>query len=93
MGESEMTEDSDDIYMSDPRAKTIEGFIAGLVILAGHMPKGDKQSYAFGAEHDVIHIWGDISLETIPEDSLDGKALLSLGFHTDAELDQWQYFT
>jgi hypothetical protein len=84
---------SDELYMKDPRSKSVEGFIAGLTILANHMPKGICESFAFGAEHDIIHIWGEVTLEKLPPDSEDGRALLALGFHAEEDLDQWGYFT
>jgi len=79
--------------MSDAKAKTVSAFIEGLTILARHMPNGLDQAFAFGAEHDVIHIWGDVCLDSLPEDSEDGRRLQALGFHADSHLDQWQYFT
>lgn len=88
-----MTEEQDDHYMSDPRAKTIKGFIAGLTILANHMPKGLDQDFAIGAAHDVIYVWGEVRLDKLSPDSVDGMALIALGFLPDEELDQWSYFT
>lgn len=88
-----MSDLSDELYMNADNAKSVAGFIEGLTILAGYMPKGLGTKFAFGAEHDVIHIWGDVTLDILREDSEDGRKLLALGFHTDDDLDQWQYFT
>lgn len=90
MSESEL---SGELYMKTPNAKSVGAFIEGLQILAKYMPNGFAQKYAFGGEHDVIHVWGDVNLEKLPEGSQDGRRLLELGFHTDDDLDQWQYFT
>lgn len=83
---------SDDLYMSDPKAKTVEGFIEGLTILAQYAEKGMAHKYGFGAEHDVIHLWLT-PLGAVPEDGQDGRRLQALGFHADEDMDQWQYFT
>lgn len=89
-----MTEDElDDLYMKDPRAKTVEGFIAGLTLLAAHMPNGLSQKFAFGGGHEEIFIWGDVTLDAVPRDSEEGHKLIALGFHADEDLDQWSYFT
>ena len=80
--------DSDE-YMKDPRAKSMEGFIAGLAVLARHMGWGLQQKFPFGAEHDVFHIY--VGTEKLPEASEDGLALVRLGFHV--EDDGWAYFT
>jgi hypothetical protein len=82
--------DNDDEYMKDPRAKTVEGFVAGLGILAKYMEKGMQESYFCGGEHDAIHIY--VELEDLPEDSEDGLALVRLGFHA-SDADNWAYFT
>lgn len=82
-----------DNYMTDPRSKSIEGFIAGLTILSKYMKGGLREKYAFGGEHDIIHIWGDVTLEIVPPDSEDGLALSALGFHPEEDLDQWAYYT
>ena len=81
---------SDDLYKSDPRAKTAEGFITALHIFSKYWENGLAQSFFMGGEHDTIHIW-EVDLEDLPEDSEDGKLLTALGFaiHDDG----WVYFT
>jgi hypothetical protein len=80
-----------DNHNSDPRAKSIEGLIAALQIIARHDPKGQGKKYFCGAEHDVIHFYLDG--EALPPDSEDGRALEALGFHFDANVGNWAYFT
>lgn len=80
---------ADNIYKSDPRAKSVEGFIAGLTILSRYMAKGLAETYFMGGEHDVIHIYVDI--EDCPDDSEDGQKLSALGFHCGD--DGWEYWT
>ena len=80
-----------DNYLSDPRAKSIEGFIAALQIIAKHKPKGLSEKYFCGAEHEVLYIY-DCG-ESIPPGSDDGNALESLGFHFDGDAETWAYFT
>jgi hypothetical protein len=82
---------SSDNYMDDPRAKSVEGFIAGLNIFAKYWEKGLASTYQFGASHDIVHIF-DVGLDKCPEDSEDGQALRALGFHADEDLDSWGYF-
>lgn len=83
-----MDDDNDD-YMKDPRAKSVEGFVAGLTILSAHMEWGMQQKFFCGGEHDIIHIYvGD---DALAEDSDDGRALAKLGFHV--EDGAWAYFT
>lgn len=84
--------DRDDLYMSDPRAKSLAGFIAGLEIMAKHHKDGLGAKWAFGAEHDCVHLWV-CDLDALPEDSDDGRALTALGFIADEDLDQWQWLT
>lgn len=79
----------DDIYLTDPRANTVEGVIAGLTILSKYMEKGMQESFFCGGEHDIIHIYvGD---DALAEDSEDGQALIRLGFRV--EDGGWAYFT
>lgn len=82
---------SDDLYMSDPRAKTFEGFCAGLMILAKHSKDGMSRKFGMGAEHDIITVY--VSLDDLPADSEDGLALIALGFHTEEDSGNWGYFT
>lgn len=84
-----MNEDeSDTLYMTDPRAKTIEGFIAALEIFMKYMDK--SESNFFTASHDVIT--GPSIDETCSEDSEDGKMLIKLGWHLEED-EWWSYFT
>ena len=84
-----MSERSDDLYMSDPDAKTLRGFIRGLEICAKYMPDGINAKWALGAEHDVI--WVYASTTDLLEDSEDGRSLTSLGFHVDGGC--WAFYT
>ena len=84
-----MSDKSDKIYMKDPRAKSVEGFILALQILAKYMPNGLKQKYFLGETHDEIFVWADGP----KEDSEDGVLLHSLGFHWDKDSEGWGYFT
>jgi hypothetical protein len=78
----------DEIYMTDPRAKTIEGFIAALEIFLKYMDK--TESSFLHASHDLIT--GPSIEETCVEDSENGKILLKLGWHVE-EGEYWAYFT
>lgn len=80
---------SEDNYMKDPRAQTVDGFVEGLKILSQYMKDGMSQSYFCGGEHDIIHIF--VGLDECEPDSINGQILRSLGFHT--ENDGWAYFT
>lgn len=82
-----MTEDD---YMKDSRAKTVEGFIAGLTILSKYMKEGMQESYFCTAEHGEFFVF--VGLEECPEESEDGISLRLLGFHA-SEADNWGYFT
>lgn len=80
---------SDDVYMKDSRAKSVEGMIAGLTILSGYLKDASATKYFCGAEHDVLYVY--VSPEDCPEDSAHGIELQRLGFHADD--DAWGYFT
>ena len=69
-----------DIYMKDPRAKTIEGFHVALDIFAKYTANGQKESYFLGAEHDILYCW-----ISVPKDSEDGRMLQMLGWHYEDE--------
>jgi hypothetical protein len=77
------------IYSTDPRAKTPEGFIAGLEILARYMEKGLQTKWFMGGEHDVIYIY--VSLDDLTPESEDGQMLQRLGFTPNEET--WGYTT
>lgn len=74
-------------FFKDPRAKSVEGLIAGLQILAKYLENGLQEKYFSGAEHDIIYFW--VSREQLPEDSEDGKALFALGFKVDHSAGNW----
>lgn len=80
-----------DNYMKDPRAKTFEGFVTAIEILAKYAEKGMQESFAFEAEHDIIY--SHVSLEQVPEDSDDGKLLNALGWHAEHSIAVWAYYT
>lgn len=82
---------ADEDYMKDPRAKSIEGMIAGLTILSGYLKDGMATTYFCGGEHDEIFFY--VSLDDLPEDSAHGLELQSLGFHADEDVETWAYFT
>lgn len=75
----------------DPRAKTLEGWIASIEIFAKNHPEGLKNSYCFEGQHDII--FTHFTEEEIPEDSEDGKALVRLGWFVDSDTDGWATFT
>lgn len=74
------------VYMTDARSKTLGGFVVALDIFAKYL-KND--SFCFGAEHDVFHIYVDNDVVS-DEDAL---LLSSLGWHKSGETDNWAYFT
>ena len=82
---------SDDDYMKDPRAKSVEGMIAGLTILSGYLKDGMATTYFSGAEHDEIFFY--VSPDDLPEDSPHGIELQRLGFHACEDAETWAYFT
>jgi len=83
---------SDDLYLKDPKAKTLEGFIEAIQIFAKHKKLGLAEPYVFSAEHDVIYT--NIDEEELPEDSEDGKRLSMLGWHVSSDIEgSWAYFT
>lgn len=71
--------------------KTIAAFRHALDIFAKYEEEGENASYIFNAEHDIIY--STLSTETVSEDSADGAILLELGWHADAEIDMWAYYT
>jgi len=73
----------------DPRSKSVEGFIAGLMILAPYFDKGMKEVYFMSAEHDIVHL--HVDEDKCPEDSDDGRVLVSLGFMMHDY--GWAYYT
>lgn len=80
-----MTEDeSDKLYMSDPRAKSLGAFIEALQIFAKYADVNKR--FEINAQHDVIYAPGQPN-----EDSEDGKRLIGFGWHWEEE--SWAYFT
>lgn len=80
----------DDLYMSDPRHKSVEGMIAALQIMSKYMPNKEQQKFFFQAEHDEVFF--NVDANDLPEDSADGRALIALGLHM-TENDCWGWFT
>jgi hypothetical protein len=69
------------LYMTHPKAKTVEGFVIGLHILCKYMDDRLNQKFFLGAEHDIIYIYA----EKPEEGSHDGLRLSELGFHYEEE--------
>ena len=83
---------SDDLYLKDPKAKTLGGFIEAINIFARHKSLGLKESYFFNAKHDILY--AGIDNDELPEDSEDGIKLVMLGWHVDSDIEgSWSYFT
>jgi hypothetical protein len=80
---------SDETYMTDPRAKTIEGFIVALQIFAKYTKDKLQESYFCGAEHDVLYMYVDT--DAVSEE--DAALLDKLGWHKDESAETWAYFT
>lgn len=80
-----------ELFMSDPRSKSVEGMIAGLQILAKYMPNKEQQKFFFQAEHDEVFF--NVEVTSLEEDTEDGRALVALGFHVSGDVDQWAWFT
>lgn len=88
-------------YMSDPKAKTIDGFIEGLQILSVFVKNkklSDKiekflknESFTLSAEHDIIYI--HVDSDVLPLETPIGLKLSSLGFHINIDNECWAYFT
>ena len=82
-------EEWDELYMTDKRAKTIDGWIASLEIFKRHHLKGGEGSNIFEADHDII--WGPL-VDVVSQKSPDGIELCKLGWHIDDEHDHWCIF-
>lgn len=91
-----------DNYLKDPRANTIEGWIAALQIFAKYRPKGLQDRLETHAEHDILFVCdkpepvdqdeeGEPAFA--PEHQEDAAALDGLGFHWDSDGDCWSKFT
>jgi hypothetical protein len=84
-----MSDRSDELYMKDPAAKSVTGFIEALRILSKYMKDGESTTFFSGAEHDVIYFY----TEGPDEESPEGDKLTGLGFHWDEDTEGWAYFT
>lgn len=82
-------EDLDNLYMSDPKAKTVSGFIEALTILAKYMREGMDAAHFTAAEHDILYV---MTQEELEKNSSDGHRLIALGWHLDDD-GSWAYFT
>lgn len=90
-----------DNYLKDPRARTIEGWIAALQIFSKYV--GGLQAYLpVCAEHDILFLpafppaigrTGGDEYQFAPEHEEDAKTLRGLGFHWSSEGDCWAKFT
>jgi hypothetical protein len=87
-------------YGTDPRACTIEGWIAALQILAKYVTP--KVPFSTGAEHDILYLGpgpepldvNDDGEYIWPADQLDDALELDrLGFHYNLECDSWAKLT
>jgi hypothetical protein len=74
---------ADDPYLTDPRANTVEGWIAIWEIIGRHIAKGKRVDCY--AEHDIFYL----PLQGVSEDSEDGQALTRLGLHYEDDTDSW----
>ncbi len=96
-GDDENTESaSDKIYGTDPKSKSVAGFIEGLQILAKYMKQGLDTKFFCGGEHDVIYFYAEQDenyLSKLSKESEDGLRLSALGFHFDEDVENWSYFT
>lgn len=77
---------SDDLYLKNKKARTIDGWRASLEIFERH-GKTDKWLIVASA-HDIFYT--QYGTDDIPEDSDDGRALIALGWHVDE--DAWACF-
>jgi len=72
-------------------AKSPEGWVKTFEIMAKYMPAGMQTKYFLEADHDIIY--SNIEGDALPEDSVDGKRLIELGWHLGSEFDCWAYYT
>lgn len=88
-------DEDDDLYMRDPKAKTVAGFVEALTILARYMENGMDEGFFSGAEHDCFYVSTKSVDDNAQPDkkSADGKRLRALGWHFDGGSDGWAYFT
>ena len=82
--------DRDSQYLTDPRARRIDGWRASLDIFEKHLDKNQETWILATADHDIIFVCFDI--KDIPPDSEDGKLLNTLGWHVDHESGGWAMF-
>jgi len=82
--------ESEKRYMTDPMAKTVDGFARGLFILSKYMKDDTSTKYFCGAEHDIIYIY----TENPPDaESEEGLRLSELGFHWNEDCEGYAWFT
>jgi len=81
---------NDESYMRDPMAKTVNGFIEALEILARYMKDGKERKFFCGAEHDEIYFYTENGPDELSDD---GVRLSELGFHFEEDAEGWVYFT
>lgn len=74
---------------SVPNRKSLDAFLWSIHIFAKYANNGLETPAGFQAYHDIIY--GPANLETIPEDSIDGKLLAHYGWHPQD--DCWVWFT
>lgn len=84
-------EEQDKLYMTHPDSKSVKGFIRALEIFSPHFDKGLQETYFMGGEHDILFMYVD--LDQIPPDTVHGKELISLGWHTEKDTNGWAYHT
>lgn len=92
-----------DNYGKDPRARTINGWIAALEIFGKYVPR-DEYHYV-AAEHDIFYIadkpaplscelkHGDYVCEWADDVRADAEMLDALGFHWDGDSNSWAKHT
>lgn len=97
-GEDELDTESESekIYGTDPKSKSVAGFIEGLQILAKYMKEGLDTKYFCGGEHDIVYFYMDTPSDEeggLTSESSDGLRLSALGFYLDKDVDNWAYNT
>jgi hypothetical protein len=94
-----------DHYLKDPRANSLEGWIAAFQIFGKYKIGGLSGYHYMAAEHDIFYVAdkpAPLSYEVVDGDSVcewepaakdDAEALERLGFHWNSECDSWAKFT
>jgi len=83
------SDDYDNVYMKDERSKSVEGFIAALEIFSKYLKDGMKETFFFGAGHDILYIW--VENDAVNEE--EAITLSRLGWHPSSDGGSWAYFT